>query len=153
MMKIIVVDDREENLESARSQLSALGHDVTTFQSSEYFLQYSRWGHPEKADLLILDLMMPEETSGVHEQFQTNMEHPYGIFYALDAARGGEAKKIVVYSAGNRHNGAMPMAYSAISRTVHCEPLPPVRINESEVYFLTTSTDPKDYSPILEYVG
>ncbi len=159
-MKILVVDDRQANLDQAKTQLTALGHEVVTIDKAneEYCLGWRVKYEAKKGnfDLIILDLMMPEDKmAGVHEEFRTRIEHPYGIFFAIQAAQWGCAKKIVVYSAGDRHSGAMPYEYSAISSNVDGSKrtLPIIGKDGCEVYFVNTYKDPKDYTEVLAYIN
>jgi len=153
-VKIIVVDDREENLENARKQLGALGHEVITLQKSEDHLLWdiSAATREGSADLMILDLMMPEEELGIHKEFQTNLEHPYGLFFAIKGAQEGWARTIIVLSAGDRHQGAMPYAYSEIRTGAKGENKKYLRVNECEMHLLSTYKDPKDYVEVLTYI-
>ena len=62
--RILVVDDEEGQLRTARRTLTQLGYDVVTASSGEAALDvYARFG-PESFDLVVLDVVMPGGIDG-----------------------------------------------------------------------------------------
>jgi len=57
--QILVVDDEELVLKSVSRILKSLGYQVATFHDGATAVQYYR-SHPQKIDLVILDMMMPK---------------------------------------------------------------------------------------------
>jgi len=158
VMKILVIDDKKSNIDQAVLELTEAGHEVIVPKILEGCGVAMSVGHAlftGHYDLMIIDLMMPEDPIGVHEEFQTGAEHPYGLLFALYAAQQGTAGEIVVYSAGDRHNGAMPYDYSRISSSVDNTDRgskKSLMMGKTKVHFLSTWKDPKNYTAVLAYL-
>lgn len=89
MAQILVVDDDYNIIEVVEMYLEGLGHKVTSFNSAEEGLEWSR-GH--KVDLLITDILMPG-MNGLELISDFKELHPNEKILAISG--GGESGGIV----------------------------------------------------------
>lgn len=110
-MKILVIDDKQENLELAKQQLK--DHEVTTVSSyDEAFtlvccLDASAWPPKDNKpdfDAVLTDLLMPagKTNQGEKGMKYVGQEMPLGIFLALQAINSG-VKLVGLLTDTNHH--------------------------------------------------
>lgn len=94
-MKILVVDDKQENQMAAKAQLK--GHDLTvlpSFNEADELL-----GGDVEFDLVMFDLMVPP-----HEHWKNfGKPEPLGVFLLLHALLKSKAQYICVFTDTNHH--------------------------------------------------
>lgn len=131
-MKILVIDDKQENLEIAKKQL--MGHEVTTASSYDEAEKYlagklphiyacGRWDHvgydkdnklnKYEFDIILTDLFLPASTKGT--SYKTSEEVPYGLVIAMTALRLGIPVAIVTDT--NHHAHPILWAMDMINTT------------------------------------
>lgn len=120
-MKILIIDDKQENLDAAKKQLA--GHELTTassYDEAEKYLaanlcsdrNYGRWRKnseidyiESKFDVILTDLFLPASTNAV-VGVKFSDEVPYGTVLALAALRLGIPVAIVT-TGGHHANSFM----------------------------------------------
>ncbi len=108
-MKILIIDDNQENLEAAKKQLA--DHEVTTLSSFDELA--SRFGYINSLnvkkledyflsfEVILTDLFLPASLKGVKQGSYEDV--PYGIIITMVALRLGIPVAIVT-SAGHHDN-------------------------------------------------
>jgi len=149
-MKILVIDDKPENIESARREFG--GHDLTAISDVDEAVKHLRikydeikkeelkkggmkWREaleksrlPFPYDVVLVDLMLP--ASGYmlgDKKVFAGQEMPYGFGLAILAAKNG-AKKVAVVTSMDHHQHPMSAFIDHIDGHIH--------IAEAEVVFL-----------------
>jgi CheY-like chemotaxis protein len=120
-MKILVIDDKKKNLDSAKELLS--DHEVTTVQTYDEGLGILDLRYANKMnhgfDVVLVDLLMPASN---HKQGHEGakfigQEMPIGIFLALLAAQYG-AKYVAVFSDTNHHDHPASACFDSFHKGV-----------------------------------
>src|SRR3989338_6719999 len=107
-MKILVIDDKQENLQAARDQLGA-EHELTTTGGYDSGLRLITQANVEPFDVVLCDLFMPAPRQvgyvGLSPEGakHTGEEMPIGIFLVLKAAKHG-VKFVAVLTMTNHHD-------------------------------------------------
>ncbi|MFA6100095.1 MAG: hypothetical protein WC750_04455 [Patescibacteria group bacterium] len=135
-MKILVVDDKQENLDSASTQLAE--HELTivsSYRAAEKLLD-----ERNEFDVLLTDLMLLDGPGGVGSGED---EMGSGIWLALVAATRG-VKWIGVLTDSTRHSGwearAAVTAVGVKNLDGRIQPIP-IRIQRSKMLVCTAETD------------
>lgn len=113
-LRILVIDDKPENIASAIEQLENK-YDLTTTSSYEEvkeLLNDSIWNDDEKEwqpcpprfDVVLTDLFLPAVKSG-ERTADKREEHPYGLIFILMAIKAG-VKMIGIVSSQNHHQNS-----------------------------------------------
>lgn len=108
-MRVLIVEDNELHIASARKFASETEHQVTIVTNydqaeNELCAQGDRFGRKEsepKYDVLLTDLFLPASTTGQGDKSHQR-EMPYGATLVLLAMRSG-IKKIALLTDGNHH--------------------------------------------------
>ena len=123
-LKILVIDDKPENIASVIEQLKNK-YDLTTTSSYEEvkeLLNDSIWNDdknewqpcPPKFDVVLTDLFLPAVKSG-ELMVDKSGEHPYGLIFILMAIKAG-VKMIGIVSSQNHHQNSF---YHAIGDLIN----------------------------------
>lgn len=115
-MKILIIEDNEKHLQSARKFADECGHTVTIAknydEAEEALCGEDRFGRhePVKAfDVVLTDLMMPASKTGLGTTDYIGTEQPYGLNLLMVAMRTG-VKAVGLLTDGNHHSHPMTWA-------------------------------------------
>lgn len=112
-MRILVVDDKQEHLQAATSQLGST-HQVET--RDEYTEAVALLTEDAPFDVLLSDLLMPAEPQTLGKEGLRFLGHeiPIGLVLAFRAAAVG-VKHVAVITDANHHNHPMSAAIDWIN--------------------------------------
>lgn len=112
-MRILVVDDKQEHLQAATSQLGS-AHQVETRDEYTEAVALLKEGAP--FDVLLSDLLMPAEPQTLGKEGLRFLGHeiPIGLVLAFRAAAVG-VKHVAVITDANHHNHPMSAAIDWIN--------------------------------------
>ena len=155
-MKLLVIDDNQENLESAKKQLA--GHEVTTCNSEkEAYLEYLWCLKKEKAiefDVLLCDLMLPagRYTSGDSAELLAGKIHMSGLILCMLAAKHG-IKKVGLVTSEWHHKNPVGSLLGDLGRgTKRGEEKHILRVEDSELVINVSSEAEKPWKETLDYL-
>ena len=117
-MKILVIDDSQEQRNAAIEQLSEK-HElivISTYKEARKLLGGEKWRSLQAHDFdaVLTDLMMPAEMDCVEHkahEFKGQLM-PYGLWIALLALRNSSSTKVAIVSSGLGHH-SHPMVFAA----------------------------------------
>jgi CheY-like chemotaxis protein len=105
--KILVVDDKDENINAARNQFA---HKNVELICCSKFSTASKLLKEQKFDMLLTDLMMPGESMGIsHNNPEIGKEVPYGLVLCLMAKNHG-VSHVAILTDINHHSGPIASA-------------------------------------------
>ncbi|MCX6793216.1 MAG: response regulator [Candidatus Falkowbacteria bacterium] len=138
-MKILIIDDNNDNLEAAKKLLT--DHEVITANSYEaaeelligddHFSRRKDSNVPvENFDLVITDLFMPASPTGLGDKSMAGQETPYGFVLALLCLRLG-INKIAIMTDSNHHKNPISWALDNLGGNDS----KPFKVNETTMLF------------------
>jgi len=109
---ILVIDDRSENIASAKKLLA--GHNLVLAEGYEQAMDILG---KEKFEIVLTDLYMPMSSRTLSKSaFKMGEEVPYGLLLMLEAARSG-ATHVAVVTDLNHHSDHFSAAFDHFSRS------------------------------------
>jgi CheY-like chemotaxis protein len=146
-MKILVIDDKQENLDLAKQQLK--DHEVTMVSSYDEALKLvcnydSYWGKLVKPDFdaVLTDLLMPAGRSKQGDKGMrfVGQEMPLGIFLAIQAANVG-VQFVGLLTDKNHHDHPASAALDQLCR---------MKINDSALVIENNCGPTKRWDKLLD---
>jgi len=130
-LKILVIEDKKENIEAAKKQLA--GHDLTIADSFDeaykilqpkdsYIDRNEDAVDPSEFDVVLTDVMMPRSSDGKHgiclsgkgQQLADEQgDMPYGPILVLHALQAG-IKNIGILTSGDHHSDPVILAFDRL---------------------------------------
>lgn len=110
-IKIIVIDDKREELDRAKAAIEAAGHEAFTFSNFSYRRDVpSVWEQMEGADGVITDLFFnPRHSNDEVNAHYDQSPPPMGLVVALHAVHVG--KPVVICTCGNHHGPELSFVF------------------------------------------
>lgn len=106
-IKILIVDDNQENLERAKKEFSGRNVKLTC---CSLFSVAADLLHERSYDVLLTDLMLPGEPNGIGEEnAEIGKDTPYGLVLAIMARNKG-MKNVAILTDISHHSG--PIAWA-----------------------------------------
>jgi len=114
--KILIVDDKQQNIEAAIDQFSSFDVELITVKGFGPVAELLKNGF----DMVFTDLMMPAESDGIPgNHSEIGKEVPYGLLIAIMAKNAG-VKTVAIMTDISHHSGPIPWAVNQIMGEKSC---------------------------------